>query len=56
MYVQDIDDAAYCQFFRATLKGVAQCWFNGLVLVSVSCFQVLADRFVNQFIASRKER
>jgi len=24
MYVQGVDDAAYCRYFPATLKGVAQ--------------------------------
>ena len=56
MYVQDVDDAAYCRFFPATLKEVAQAWFNGLAPESVSCFQDLNDRFVSQFIASRKQR
>ena len=56
MYVQDVDDASYCCYFLATLKGVAQSWFNGLPQGSISCFQDLADKFVGQFIASRKER
>jgi len=30
MYVQDIDDATCCRYFLATLKGIAQKWFNGL--------------------------
>lgn len=56
MYVQDVDDASYCRYFPATLKGVAQSWFNGLPQGSIVCFQDLADKFVGQFIASRKER
>ena len=56
MYVQDVVDVAYCRFFPDTVKGVAQSWFNGLAPGIVSCFQDLADKFVSQFIASRKER
>ena len=47
MYVQDVDDAAYCRYFPATLKGVAQSWFNGPLPGSVTCFQDLADRFIS---------
>ena len=56
MYVQDTNDAAYYQYFPATLKGVAQSWFNALTPGSVSCFQDLANKFVSQFIANCKER
>jgi len=56
MYVQDVDDSAYCRYFPATLKGVAQSWFNGLPPGSFTYFQDLAYEFVSQFIASRKER
>jgi len=55
MYMQDVDDAAYYRYFPATLKGVAQSWFNGLPPGSITCFQDLTDRFVSQFIASQKE-
>ena len=47
MYVQDVDDASYCRYFPATLKGAAQSWFNGLTLGSLTCFQDLADKFVS---------
>jgi len=43
MYVQDVDDVAYCQYFPTTLKGVAQSWFNDLPLGSISCFQELVN-------------
>jgi len=56
MYVHDLDDAAYYRYFPATLKGVAQSWFNGLPPGSITCFQDLANKFVSQFIASWKER
>jgi len=52
MYVQDVDDTAYCRYFPATLKRVTQSWFNGLPPGTISYFQDLADRFVSQFIAS----
>jgi len=38
MYVQDVDDAAYCRYFPTTLKRVAQSWFNGLPPGSATCF------------------
>jgi len=56
MYVQDVDDASYYRYFPATLKGVAQPWFNGLTPESITCFQDLVDKFISQFIASCKER
>ena len=56
MYVQDVDDAAYYCHFPATLKRVAPSWFNGLLPGSVTCFQDLTEKFVSQFIDSRKER
>jgi len=56
MYVQDMEDATYCRYFPATLKGVAQLWFNSLPPGTITCFQDLADKFVSQFTASWKER
>ena len=56
MYVQNVDDAACCHYFPATLNGVAQSWFNGLPSGAVTCFQDLDNKFVSQFIVSRKER
>ena len=56
MHVEDVDDVAYCRYFPSTLKDVVQSWFNGLPPGTVTCFQNLADKFVSQFIASRKER
>jgi len=47
MYVQDVDAAAYCRYFPTTLKRMAQSWFNGLPLRSVTCFQDLVDKFVS---------
>ena len=42
MYAQDVDDATYCCYFRATLKGITQKWFNGLPDGSVTSFLYLA--------------
>ena len=56
MYVQDVDDAGYSRYFPATLKGVAQPWFNGLPQGIATCFEDLANKFVSQFIASWKEK
>jgi len=38
MYVQDVDDATCCRYFPATLKEVAQSWFNSLAPRSTMCF------------------
>lgn len=38
MYVEDVDDAAYCRYFPTTLKGVVLLWFNGLPPGTISCF------------------
>jgi len=55
MYLQDVDIAAYCRYFLATLKNVTKSWLNGFIPGSVSCFQDLADQFISQFIVCRKE-
>ena len=51
-----MDDTSYCRYFPATLKGVAQSWFNDLPPWSIAYFQDMADKFVGQFIASCKEK
>jgi len=56
MYVQDVDDRTCCRYFPATLKGIAQKWFNGLPRGSVSSFFQLAELFSAHFVASKKER
>jgi len=56
IYVQDVDDATCCRYFPATLKGIAQKWFNGLPRGSVSSFSQLAELFSAHFVASKKER
>jgi len=56
MHVQDVDDATCCRYFPATLKGIAQKWFNGLPSGSVASFLQLAELFSAYFVASKKER
>jgi len=56
MYVQDVDDATCCRYFPATLKGIAQRWFNGLPSGSVTSFFQLAELFSSHFVASKKEK
>jgi len=36
MYVLDMDNATCCRYFSATLKGIAQKWFNGLPKGSIT--------------------
>ena len=56
MYVQHADDATCCRYFPATLKGIAQKWFNGLQRGSVTSFFQLAELFSTHFVASKKEK
>jgi len=56
MYVQDMDDPTCCRYFPATLKGIAQKWFNGLSCRSITCFFQLAEMFSAHFIVSKKEK
>ena len=56
MYVQDMDDATCYRYFRATLKGIAQKWLNGLSSGSVTSFFLQAELFNAHFIASKREK
>jgi len=56
MYIQEVDDSTCFRYFLATLKGIAQKWFNGLPRGSVSSFFQLVELFGAHFIASKKER
>jgi len=56
MYVQNVDDATCCRYFSATLKGIAQKWFNGPPNGSVASFLQLAKLFSAHFIASKREK
>ncbi|XP_048502817.1 uncharacterized protein LOC125498620 [Beta vulgaris subsp. vulgaris] len=56
MYVQGVDDATWCKNFPATLKGVAQKWFNNLPPNSVNNFTELSILFTSHFVANRQEQ
>ena len=49
MYLQSVDDATWCKCFLATLKGVAQDWFNSLPAGCINCFTTLSLLFVGNF-------
>ena len=55
MYVQDVDDVTCCRYFLATLKGIAQRWFN-VPSGSVTSFFQLGELFSSHFVASKKEK
>ena len=55
MYVQGVDDATWCRYFPATLKGIAQKWFNSLPNHSINNFAELSAIFSNHFMANRRE-
>jgi len=54
MYVQDVDDVTCCQYFPATLKGIAKKWFNGLPNGSIASFFQLAKLFSAHFITNKR--
>jgi len=56
MYVQDVDDAMCCRYFPATLRGIAQKWFNGLPSGSITSFLQLAELFSTHFVEGKRER
>ncbi|XP_010667556.2 uncharacterized protein LOC104884577 [Beta vulgaris subsp. vulgaris] len=56
MYVQAVDDATRCKNFPATLKGVAQKWFNNLPPDSVNNFTELSILFTSHFVANRQKQ
>ncbi|XP_010687132.1 uncharacterized protein LOC104901278 [Beta vulgaris subsp. vulgaris] len=56
MYVQGVDDATWCKNFPATLKGVAQKWFNNSPPNSVNNFTELSILFTSHFVANRQEQ
>ncbi|XP_021749048.1 uncharacterized protein LOC110714805 [Chenopodium quinoa] len=49
MYLQSVDDSTWCKCFPATLKGVAQDWFNSLPAGCINCFTTLSLLFVGNF-------
>ena len=56
MYVQAVDDATWCENFPATLKGMAQKWFNNRPLNLVNNFTELSTLFTSQFVANQQEQ
>ena len=53
MYLQGVDDATWCKYFPATLKGVAQKWFNSLPDQSIRNFTELSMIFTHHFMANK---
>jgi len=56
MYVQEVDDAMCFRYFPATLRGIAQKWFNDLPSGSITSFLQLAKLFNSRSIASKRAR
>jgi len=56
MYVRDVDETMYCQYFPATLRGITQKWFNDLSSESITSFLQLAKLFSTHFVAGKRER
>lgn len=56
MYVQAADDATWCKLFPATLKGVAQKWFNSLPAHCINNFTELSTLFAHHFMANKQEK
>lgn len=49
MYLQGLDDVAWCRCFPATLKGIAQQWFGNLPAGCINSFKTLAFLFASNF-------
>lgn len=49
MYLQGLDDAAWCRCFPTTLKGIAQRWFDNLPTGGINNFKTLAYLFASNF-------
>lgn len=56
MYLQGADDATWCKHFPATLKGVAQKWFNSLPDHSIKNLMELSIIFSHHFMANKQEK
>ena len=56
MNVYDVDDAMCCRYFLATLRDIAQKWFNSLPNGSITSFLQLAKLFSTRFVAGKRER
>ncbi|XP_056685952.1 uncharacterized protein [Spinacia oleracea] len=56
MYVQGTNEATWCKYFPATLKGVASKWFERLPPGSIASFNKLQTLFSTKFMAYKEER
>ncbi|KAL2898004.1 Tetraacyldisaccharide 4'-kinase, partial [Bienertia sinuspersici] len=56
MYAQSVDDATWCKYFPATLKGVAQKWFNSLPNQCIDNFTGLSIFFSHHFMTNKQEK
>ncbi|XP_021845838.2 uncharacterized protein [Spinacia oleracea] len=56
MYLQGTNEATWCKYFPATLKGVASKWFVRLPPGSIASFNELQTLFSTRFMAYKEER
>ncbi|XP_056688299.1 uncharacterized protein [Spinacia oleracea] len=56
MYVQGTNEATWCKYFPATLKGVASKWFERLPPGSIASLNELQTLFSTRFMAPKEER
>ena len=56
MYAQSVDDATWCKYFPATLKGIAQKWFSSLPDHCINNFTELSMVFSHHFMANKQEK
>ncbi|XP_021850762.2 uncharacterized protein [Spinacia oleracea] len=56
MYVQGTNEASWCKYFPATLKGVASKWYERLPAGSIASFNELHALFSTRFMAYKEER
>ncbi|XP_056685908.1 uncharacterized protein [Spinacia oleracea] len=56
MYVQGTNEATWCKYFPATLKGVASKWFERLPPGSIASFNELQTLISTRFMAYKEER
>ncbi|XP_056688659.1 uncharacterized protein [Spinacia oleracea] len=56
MNVQGTNEATWCKYFPATLKGVASKWFERLPPGSIASFNELQTLFSTRFMAHKEER